>query len=45
MGISVRRKKVAMVKKGMEYPNTPFSTEPIIGPNSNPSLFKKRKKK
>jgi hypothetical protein len=40
IGISAKRKNIAIMKKGREYPNKPFSTDPIIGPRSKPKLFR-----
>lgn len=35
-GIIETKKKIAIIKKGTEYPKIEFSIEPTIGPNSNP---------
>jgi hypothetical protein len=37
VGMIAIRKKIPMMKKGTEYPNKPFSTEPTMGPNSTPN--------
>lgn len=36
-------KNVAITKKGTENPNKALSTDPIIGPNNNPSLLNEKK--
>jgi hypothetical protein len=38
-GIIETKKKIAIIKKGTEYPKIEFSIEPTIGPNSNPKLI------
>ena len=37
-------KNIAITKKGTENPNKALSTDPIIGPNNNPSLIDLKKK-
>ena len=38
-GIIETKKKMAIIKKGTEYPKIEFSIEPTIGPNSSPKLI------